>query len=71
MNKAVNGKLLPNHPNKKTNHQKDHSLVVQATAFSGPLPPPQVLAQYESILPGSANRILSMAEKQSEHRRSS
>lgn len=37
--------------------------------FSGPLPPPAVLERYEKALPGSAERILAMAEKQSEHRR--
>lgn len=36
--------------------------------FSGPLPHPAILEQYEKILPGSAERILSMAEKQSNHR---
>jgi len=36
--------------------------------FSGPLPPPEELAKYEQILPGSANRIISMAEQQSSHR---
>lgn len=38
--------------------------------FSGPLPPPEKLAQYEQILPGAAERIMQMAERQSEHRRS-
>jgi len=32
-------------------------------AWSGPLPPPDVLAQYEQLLPGTAERILVMAEK--------
>lgn len=36
--------------------------------FSGPLPDPMVLDQYEKILPGSADRIIKLAEKQSEHR---
>ncbi len=36
--------------------------------FSGPLPPPNIIKGYEDILPGSAERILAMAEKQSEHR---
>ncbi len=36
--------------------------------FSGPLPPPSLLERYEKILPGSAERIFSMAEKQSTHR---
>lgn len=34
----------------------------------GPLPPPQELAEYERILPGSADRILSSSEKQLNHR---
>ncbi len=38
--------------------------------FSGPLPPPEVMKRYEEILPGSAERILKMAENQSEHRMS-
>lgn len=36
--------------------------------FSGPMPPPSILKGYEEILPGAADRILSMAERQSEHR---
>ena len=39
-----------------------------ATSFEGPIPPPQVLQQYNSIVPGAAERILLMAEKQSDHR---
>ena|SRR5260221_13330559 len=37
-------------------------------SFSGPLPPPDVFRGYENVLPGSAERILKMAENQSEHR---
>jgi uncharacterized membrane protein len=36
--------------------------------FSGPLPPPQILGQYDEVLPGAAERILRMAEKQQDHR---
>jgi len=36
--------------------------------FSGPLPPPEVLARYNEIVPNAADRILVMAEKQAEHR---
>jgi uncharacterized membrane protein len=36
--------------------------------FSGPLPPPQILAQYDVIVPGAADRILCMAERQQQHR---
>lgn len=42
--------------------------VLQAAAFSGPLPPPSMYEQYEVVLEGSADRILSMAEKEQQHR---
>ncbi|MDE0291964.1 MAG: DUF2335 domain-containing protein [Candidatus Dadabacteria bacterium] len=32
--------------------------------FSGPLPPPQFLKEYEEILPGSADRIVALAENE-------
>ena len=35
---------------------------------SGPLPPPSFFRTYEDTLPGAAHRILTMAEKQQEHR---
>lgn len=36
--------------------------------FSGPLPPPEMLDQYNQVEPGAANRILRMAEKEQSHR---
>jgi len=45
------------------------SLLLQAHQFSGPLPPPDVLDQYNKIHPGAADRIICMAEQQGEHRR--
>lgn len=38
--------------------------------FSGPMPHPELYASYEEILPGSAERLLSLTEKQAEHRTS-
>src|SRR5436190_2248110 len=38
-------------------------------AFSGPLPPPSVLEEYNRIVPGAANRLLALTEKQAGHRR--
>jgi uncharacterized membrane protein len=35
---------------------------VSQASWSGPLPPPEILGQYERLLPGAAERILSMAE---------
>lgn len=36
--------------------------------YSGPIPHPKIISGYEEILPGAADRILSMAEKESQHR---
>lgn len=51
--------------------QKVVKKVVEAVVqseFSGPIPPPNIIEEYERILPGSADRIIAMAEKQSTHR---
>ena len=36
--------------------------------FSGPIPPPSIIAGYEDVVPGAADRIIRMAEQQSSHR---
>jgi uncharacterized membrane protein len=41
------------------------------TAFHGPLPPPEVLKEYQSILPGSPDRFLKLVENEQEHTHSS
>jgi len=38
------------------------------TIYQGPLPRPEDFAAYERVLPGAADRILAMAEKQATHR---
>jgi len=40
----------------------------RTTSFSGPLPPPQALREYDQIVPGLATRIVAQAERQTEHR---
>lgn len=37
-------------------------------SYEGPLPHPDLMEKYEKIQQGAANRILSMAEKEQEHR---
>ena len=37
-------------------------------AFSGPLPPPDILVKYNSVVPNAAERIITMAETQAAHR---
>ncbi len=36
--------------------------------FFGPLPPPETLEDYNRVVPGLAERIISMTERQQEHR---
>lgn len=43
-------------------------VIGRQVSFVGPLPPPEVFSAYEDTLPGAADRILAMAEKQSSHR---
>jgi Predicted membrane protein (DUF2335) len=38
-----------------------HRAVSRARAWSGPLPPPDILGEYERQLPGAAERILAFA----------
>lgn len=42
--------------------------VSMSQSFTGPLPPPEALANYEQASPGAADRILRMAEGQQQHR---
>src|SRR6266487_6387560 len=51
-------------------NQATHLLasVHRESIFLGPLPPPEALAKYEEVLPGAADRIITMAEKQVGHR---
>ena len=48
------------------------SRIVRATqtqaSFSGPIPPPAMLAEYDGVDKGLANRIVTMAEEQQSHR---
>lgn len=44
------------------------AIMVVRESFSGPIPHPSILKGYEQIVPGSADRIITMAETQQEHR---
>ena len=49
-------------------HQES-ALVDFEEVFVGPLPHPEILAQYEEVLPSAAERIFTNVESQSAHRR--
>ena len=41
----------------------------RSVSHSGPIPDPETLERYDSIIPNGAERIMIMAEEQSKHRR--
>ena len=41
---------------------------LSVSAYSGPLPPPDVLQKYNEIEPGLVDRMVKMAESQAQHR---
>jgi len=53
------GTILP----EEAAEQVDVNLSVRQESFSGPLPHPSILKEYEEIEPGSAKRIIDMAER--------
>ncbi|HRV71641.1 MAG TPA: DUF2335 domain-containing protein [Thermovirgaceae bacterium] len=53
----------------KPGKQQGSGLAIRHEEYSGILPRPGDFSGYESVLPGSAERILKMAEEQSMHRR--
>ena len=48
--------------------ENSQSVEIISAYWEGPLPPPTALGQYDDILPGSAERIMRMAEAQASHR---
>ena len=53
------------------NNNGDNSrglILTKQELFSGPLPHPDILARFDTVVPGSAERIIKMAENQSAHR---
>jgi uncharacterized membrane protein len=50
---------------------EEHSVTAQSRSvtYSGPLPPAEEFERYEKAHPGTAERILALAEKEAENRR--
>lgn len=53
---------------KSTQQDENVQIIQQLRHFSGPLPSPENLLNYDKVTPGAANRIIEMAEKNQEHR---
>lgn len=43
-------------------------VVVTAGSYTGPIPHPAILQQYEQVLPGAAQEIVQMAVREQAHR---
>ena len=55
-------------PNPNASPQNAAIFRMRQESFSGPLPPPAMLAEYDKVLPGGAERLVKMAESQIAHR---
>lgn len=50
------------------NKTKSHAEITAVSQYSGPLPRPEDLIRYNEAVPGAAERIITMAEKEMSHR---
>jgi uncharacterized membrane protein len=69
----MSNKLPRKRPGNTPQQQKEErssslGLAAIQNHFSGPIPPPEMLARYDEILPGAAKTILQRAETESTHR---
>ena len=56
-------------PVKKSLNKPTPQISISGQQFSGPLPPPEMLSQYNAIIPSLAENIVQMAQDESKHRR--
>lgn len=50
------------------NKQNNKTQITKVQTWQGPLPPPEDLQKYNMVVPGAAERILTMAEEEMKHR---
>lgn len=67
-NKEIQQETSPKEIQKQSTPKNFVAQVKTSAFFTGPLPPPQILAQYEQITPGFADRIMRLTEDQQAHR---
>jgi len=69
MAKGKGNKKGKSHPITTSSKSQNVSISqVEASSFQGPLPPPQILNDYDQTVAGSAERIISLWENQVWHR---
>ncbi|MBX3718663.1 MAG: DUF2335 domain-containing protein [Parachlamydiales bacterium] len=57
--------FIPNEPQKNSEQQS----ITSFASYSGPIPPPNFLIEYERMVPGIAKKFLEEPQIESEHRR--
>ena len=62
----ANSKNIQNTTSKQPSLNHSQTFIAQ---FSSPLPPPEILANYEHTQPGLINKIIAMTEAETNHRR--
>ena len=67
-NKEIQQETSPKEIQKQSTTKNFVASVKTSAFFTGPLPPPQILAQYEQVTPGLAERIMRLTEEQQAHR---
>lgn len=48
---------------------EEYKVQRRVDVWSSPFPPPQVIREYEDILPGAADRLITLCEDEAKHRR--
>lgn len=64
----LNAKYSDYDENEAEENDSSAVFVSSQSQFIGPIPPPDILKSYESNIPGSAERLIRMAEKEQDHR---
>lgn len=50
--------------------EKEEKRMIMSSSFQGPLPPPNLLANYDDVVPGLASKIANWTTDQTDHRQS-
>lgn len=67
LREEISERLGPLVPRDKRQVLVDTAVSIYSEMFAGPIAHPRHLAEYERILPGAAERIVAMAERQQAH----
>lgn len=68
MNPPPKPNFIPSNVSQQILGQQGVVAVETVTTHQGPIPAPEIIAGYEKVLAGSADRIIRMAEKEQDHR---